>query len=322
MYTLEGAPILTDVTFISNIALAGAGMHNKNANPELTNVSFMGNLASGGGGGMYNERGSSPFLRNAVFSVNHANLWGGGLFNETNTMPVVLNSTFYGNSAGAQGGAMYSINDSYPTIINTIMWGNNAEEGSEIFNATHSAPVVSYSLIEGGLPPGTLDGGHNLDADPRFVDAPGGDLRLLAGSPAIDAGDSEDPNLPETDMDGNPRIVGAAVDMGAYEYQSVTEMPVDDVPKVVGIVSTVPNPFNPQTTITFEIPREQDVAVVVYDLLGRRVQVISEGHRSPGRHEVSWDGGGYQGRAMPSGTYLVRLETESGVEARKITLVR
>jgi hypothetical protein len=70
---------------------------------------------------------------------------------------------------------------------------------------------------------GGWDGEGNIDADPLFVDAAIGDLRLQAGSPAIDAGDQA--LLPAgitTDLDGNPRVVGANVDMGAYEFQGVS----------------------------------------------------------------------------------------------------
>lgn len=59
----------------------------------------------------------------------------------------------------------------------------------------------------------------NLDAlDPLFVDAANGDLHLTAGSPMIDAGHPQTTDLPATDLDGVPRVLGAAVDIGAYEY--------------------------------------------------------------------------------------------------------
>ncbi|MEM4441094.1 MAG: choice-of-anchor Q domain-containing protein [Desulfurococcaceae archaeon] len=59
----------------------------------------------------------------------------------------------------------------------------------------------------------------NIQADPKFVNPQNGDLRLQASSPAINAGCNNAPSIPSTDKDGNPRIVGTAVDMGAYEYQ-------------------------------------------------------------------------------------------------------
>ena len=76
-----------------------------------------------------------------------------------------------------------------------------------------SSSTVSYSDIEGGWP-----GTANINADPLFVDAGSDDLRLWFFSPAINAGHNG--YLPAdvtTDLDGNPRIVGGVVDMGAYE---------------------------------------------------------------------------------------------------------
>ena len=87
----------------------------------------------------------------------------------------------------------------------------------------------------------------NLDAqDPLFVDAATGDLHLTAGSPMIDAGDPQTPDLPATDLDGGLRVRGPAVDIGAYEYDDGSA----DTPdfKVTGVVLT---PTSPAANTTF-----------------------------------------------------------------------
>jgi len=70
-----------------------------------------------------------------------------------------------------------------------------------------------FSIVEGGTATGTID------ADPLFADSIAGDLHLLSGSPAINAGDIAlvSSSAQTVDLDGNPRVVGN-VDIGAYEY--------------------------------------------------------------------------------------------------------
>jgi len=102
----------------------------------------------------------------------------------------------------------------------------------------------------------------------------------------------------------------------------VSAVPEPVVPAVVRLVGNQPNPFNPLTTVTFELPQRQDVTVAVYDLRGRRVGVLFSGSQAAGRHQVKWNGQDESGCDVASGTYLVRLEAESVVAVRKMMLVR
>jgi hypothetical protein len=83
-----------------------------------------------------------------------------------------------------------------------------------------------------------------------------------------------------------------------------------------------PNPFNPRTTLAFELASDQQVALNIYSLDGRLVRELISGTRSAGRHEVAWDGLDRSGRAVPSGTYLYRLQAGGQVQTRTMALVR
>ena len=97
--------------------------------------------------------------------------------------------------------------------------------------------VVSYSNLQDGVDSIELDdsssidwGPGNIDADPLFVDPNSGDFHLTVDSPCIDAGDPEFmPDKGETDMDGEPRVIGAAVDMGADEFHDCDGNGLPDV---------------------------------------------------------------------------------------------
>ncbi len=84
-----------------------------------------------------------------------------------------------------------------------------------------------------------------------------------------------------------------------------------------------PNPFNPQTIISFVLPSEMAVSLYVYDVSGRLVHVLVEDAMAPrGRNEVIWKGRDQSGRQLPSGTYFYRLETEGFVETKRMTLLK
>lgn len=239
------SPVLTDVSFFSNTGTqAGAGMANTNSSPELYNVVFQGNFNKYGlgGGGIYNQSNSRPKITNTVFSGNYSGFQGGAISNHE-SLPVLTNVTFSGNKSDGPGGAISNQANSRTDARNTIIW-NNMAQGSTgtITSAVHNETgcVISFtnSLVEGSggssgwvLDGGITDMGGNIDQDPTFIDpviplsAPttGGDLRLNAGSPAIDTGgDQFVVNVP-VDLDGETRQKDgtgdgdAVVDMGAYE---------------------------------------------------------------------------------------------------------
>ncbi len=87
-------------------------------------------------------------------------------------------------------------------------------------------------------------------------------------------------------------------------------------------VDSYPNPFNPMTTVRFELSREQRVRVTVVNVAGEVVRSLAHATYSAGQHELAWDGRDDAGRSQASGTYLLRLETAGAAESRKLTLVR
>ncbi len=118
---------------------------------------------------------------------------------------------------------------------------------------------------------------------------------------------------------------GPAVDGEVEDYAVSIFIPTGNepaTPKRVQLHQNVPNPFNPHTTISYELPRRMDVQLAVYDLRGGLVKILVGESVEQGIHEVRWNGRDQQGRNVASGIYVVRLLTEEVTQSTKITLVR
>ncbi len=83
-----------------------------------------------------------------------------------------------------------------------------------------------------------------------------------------------------------------------------------------------PNPFNPDTAIRFGLPRDGDVDITVYNLMGQQVRVIADGSFKAGWHILQWNGQDDYGRQSGSGIYLIRLVANGVSRLQKMTLVR
>lgn len=83
-----------------------------------------------------------------------------------------------------------------------------------------------------------------------------------------------------------------------------------------------PNPFNPESRIRFELLKNTEVKLSVFDVNGRLIRTLANGFFSAGQHEMVWQGNSNSGEAVVSGTYIVRLNTENTQEVQRIILMK
>ncbi|MDP6775675.1 MAG: FlgD immunoglobulin-like domain containing protein, partial [Candidatus Latescibacteria bacterium] len=87
-------------------------------------------------------------------------------------------------------------------------------------------------------------------------------------------------------------------------------------------VNAYPNPFNPSTTISYDLPEAQMVSIVIYDALGQEVRRLVNAQTAAGRYQVQWDARDNQGRSVGSGVYIAQVEAGSFSTSQKMLLLK
>ncbi|UCD37551.1 MAG: immunoglobulin domain-containing protein [Fidelibacterota bacterium] len=103
---------------------------------------------------------------------------------------------------------------------------------------------------------------------------------------------------------------------------TVTIDNVAGIPEEYALHANYPNPFNPSTRIRYDLPKAADVILTVYDLLGREVVRLVDGHMEPGYQQVIWNGRTSDGREVPSGVYIARMVSTAYTHSIKMVLMK
>lgn len=310
---VNSAPTLSDCTISENSAGAhGGGISCSGSSPKLINCTISRNSASWEGAGFFCRDLSSPTLVNCTIAGNSAGWAGGGICWADSSSSMLTNCTIAGNSAVGRGGGVYCVGEEpSPTLTNCILWGDTPSE------IDGGDPTLTHCDVQGGH-----EGEGNIDADPQFVGPLGGDFHLTPGSLCIDTGSSV--GALERDFEGDVRPAGDGFDIGADEYSPVGMGAPSSGPPArrAALAEARPNPFNPRTTIPFELTEAQGVRLAVYDLRGALVRILIDGPRAAGLHTEDWDGTNSVGLSMPSAAYIVRLMAGETIEQRRLLLLK
>jgi hypothetical protein len=93
-------------------------------------------------------------------------------------------------------------------------------------------------------------------------------------------------------------------------------------PLAFALEAAAPNPFRYRTELTYAVPRESQVSLIIYDAAGRKVRTLVDGEIAAGVHRVSWDGIDGRSRAAAAGIYFAKMRAGSWTQTRAITLLR
>jgi hypothetical protein len=192
--------------------------------------------------------------------------------------------------------------------------------------------------------PGIYDHNWNgyetsTDVKEMLVDPENHDFRPIAGSALIDSGIAV-----QAVTDG---YIGTAPDLGAYEYggeywipgitwdvdsifgetfTEVIELNVGEnangIPTRFQLYPAFPNPFNPITTLRYDLLENSFVTLIIYDILGREVKTLMNQTQNGGYKSILWDGTNNHGYSVSAGVYLYRIQAGGYTRAKKMVLLK
>jgi len=181
--------------------------------------------------------------------------------------------------------------------------------------------------VRAPLPEGvgvTVERGELLDSQstPAFLaTAPDG---LDIGVAALGSGFTGQGELLRVTAAGVEEL-SPAIDARGHDNAAIDvalTMAAADLPTVLALDQNQPNPFNPSTTIKFDLPQRGRVDLMIYALDGSLVRTLVSEVLDPGRHDVAWQGRDDSGRAVASGTYFYRMVADGKTLVRKMTLMK
>jgi hypothetical protein len=283
--------------------MGGAVAAKDSAFVDVDGCAFVSNDANILGGAVSVSNEAVVRISRSVFHDNYArpNPYSpqgtGGVVNVYNGNMTLEHCTFGINRSGAIEVSQGSNID----IVNTIF-----SDGAWINVDTTSVMSVRYCLVDR-----ERSGIGNIVGNAQFADAATGDYNLTRDSPARDAGD------PAFDIDPD----GTRTDIGRYWYPTPVGV-ADNLPGRFALHQNMPNPFNPVSTIAFDIPNDCDVQLVVYTMSGQVVRSLVDDRLNRGSHFASWNGTDDLGNTAASGVYLYRLAADDRIAVRRMILLR
>ena len=121
------------------------------------------------------------------------------------------------------------------------------------------------------------------------------------------------------------RMVKKSLDLHSgepYYFVSLTEENTEPPKPRELSISNYPNPFNPETTFSYSLPKDGKVSINIYNLKGQKVKTLINGYYKSGHYTSVWNGKNNNGKSVSSGVYFYKLKTKDKTIIRKMMLLK
>lgn len=265
-----------------------------------------------------------PVPYNNEVDVGPTDDWSGTGFPLTDNVidfeDLMIFALNYGNVGPTKARSDY---DATPPVL---AW-SQADDGDWVLSLTESCTGMKGLHVRAALPAG---------ATVELI--PGALLASQADPVFLFTGEGLDANLavmgPNKGFTGAGELLRARVSGGEPGQLVIDARGLDNakldgtvgggetLPRMFAVRPNYPNPFNPKTTISFDLPSASKVTVEIYGLDGALVRTLLSERRAAGTHSVEWNGLDGQGQRAASGTYLYRVRADGFESHRKMTLMK
>lgn len=287
----------------ADIGIEIASEHQGRATSYITvrnNFLFNSRMAGIAMGGYDTERGSTEnciIVNNSLF---HNGIGEDGnqeillQFNTRNN--IIKNNIFYADDQSILIGNPFTENNNNVVDYNLYFHPSGIDDCEFEWQNVIYQGFTAYKSATG-------NDTHSLFVTPQFTDLNEPNLHLLTASSAINAGE----NLPEIgdyDIDGQTRIQGGIVDIGADEFNATTDIFEAEIhlPKTFDLKTNYPNPFNAVTIISYQLPELSFVNLSIYNITGQLVETLVNRKVQPGYHNIIWNS-----TKVGSGMYFYKI---------------
>ncbi len=96
----------------------------------------------------------------------------------------------------------------------------------------------------------------------------------------------------------------------------------EQIPKSFKLYQNYPNPFNQETTIHFDLPRQDHVKIEVYNIMGQRIRTLVDEIKYTGSYKIVWDAKNDSGKMVSSGVYFVKFQSKKIIELKKVLFLQ
>lgn len=309
----------------------------------IENCRFINNTLGSGSGSIValtSDNDDEPNIKvsNCLFSENYSNSDNVvGVYNDGETE--FINCTFANNHSDQSTIKAYGD----VSLTNSIMWNNT---DYEVYIADDSNYGYIYELnVDHSLIKNGEAGIHNhnnanivnwedgnIAEEPQFLQSGDDPYQLSDLSPCIDTGTPDTIGLfiPPWDLLYNHRVWDgegngvSTIDMGCYEFDAepYVEINNNELPATSSQMTNFPNPFNPETTISFSVTESSSfVKLEIFNVKGQKVKLLMDCKTVPGNYRCVWNGRNDVGKRVASGEYLAILKVDEKVIAEKKLLL-